>query len=227
MNDPQDLLWQAHEAFCQKAAALSSQAEAKSRESRQLTEEAEELTRLSCDAQRSADALAKEVKALVTAGLSASDTRLVNLAMPCAEYLDGRVLAPLRKAIAELAADVSTEDTSAIPVEWPLLSRVRGHRVVIVGGSPRPERSLRIREEFEFQEIDWSEHSPRRVQAIAARMRSGVGIAILLQPFIDHKTSDTLFAAATAHFPAVLAGGYGINQIRLGLECYLGKGATT
>ena len=53
-----DLLRQAHEAFCQKAAALSSQAEAKSRESRQLAEEAEELTRLSCDAQRSADAIA-------------------------------------------------------------------------------------------------------------------------------------------------------------------------
>ncbi len=166
-------------------------------------------------------------------GISPTDKRVVNLARPFADALDGSALAPLRKAIREaIEAESEAEDSpdlrrQALPPDWPLFAETRGRRVVIVGGDPRPERATRLRAAFEFGEIEWMEgNTTRKIDGLKERMRNGnLDLVIVLRAFNSHKVSDAIFGVKSSTCMTVLADGYGITQVRLGLERFLVRAA--
>lgn len=178
-------------------------------------------------------ALASELKAVLRDGVSPTDKRVVNLARPFADALDGSTLSPLRKAIrdaieAESEAEGATDvRRQALPADWPLLSETRGRRVLIVGGDPRPERSARLRVAFEFGEVEWLEgNTTRKIDGLKDRMRSGnLDMVIVLRAFNSHKVSDAIFGVKSDACVAILSDGYGITQVRLGLERFLIRAA--
>lgn len=177
--------------------------------------------------------LAAELKTLLREGMSPTDKRVVNLARPFADALDGSTLAPLRKAIRDaIEAETEAEDAAdatrnALPPDWPLFSETRGRRVVIVGGDPRPERAARLRAAFEFADVEWIEgNTTRKIDGLKERMRSGsLDLVVVLRAFNSHKVSDAIFGVKSETCVAVLADGYGVTQVRLGLERFLVRAA--
>lgn len=180
-----------------------------------------------------ATALSSELKAILKMGVAATDKRLVNLARPHVDALDGSTLAPLRKAIRELVeAESEAEEggeaaRNALPTDWPLFAETRDRVVVIVGGDPRPERAARLQTAFEFREVEWMEgNTTRKVDSLRERMKSGtVDLVIVLRAFNSHKVSDAIFGVKSPVCTAVLADGYGVTQVRLGLERFLVRAA--
>ena len=173
------------------------------------------------------EVMVSELRALFKLGASPNDKRILNLARPYADALDGKVFAGLRKAIRDTVEAESTEDmvaSSPIPADWPLFSRTRGRRALVVGGDPRPERAAKLAETFGFHSVEWLEGSTtRKVDGLAERMRSGsLDLVIVLRAFNSHKLSTAIFAVKSELCPVVLADGYGVNQVRLGIERFLG-----
>jgi len=114
---------------------------------------------------------------------------------------------------------------SAVPAEWPWLSLTEGRSAVIVGGDRRPEAADRIREAFRMAAVDWEETDPRRVASVAGRVRARtIDLLILLRTYIRHADSDVLVdACKDAGVPFVVVdAGYGVSQVRLAIERYLG-----
>ena len=163
-----------------------------------------------------------EVKSLIRDGLSATDPRLVNLARPFALSLDGKPLAPLRKAIRD-AVEVDAEEDEATSNNWPSLPKTKGKRVVIVGGDPRPDRAEKLKATFEFATLEWLDGSTvRKVQPLVTRMKNGsVDLVLVLRAFNSHRLTDAIFAADAPTCQIVLTDGYGVTQVRLGLERFL------
>ncbi len=180
-----------------------------------------------------ATALSAELKAILKMGVPATDKRLVNLARPHVDALDGSTLAPLRKAIRELVVAESEAEEggeaarNALPVDWPLFPETRDRVVVIVGGDPRPERAARLQTAFGFREVEWMEgNTTRKVDSLRERMKSGtIDLVIVLRAFNSHKVSDAIFGVKSPVCLAVLADGYGVTQVRLGLERFLVRAA--
>ncbi len=173
------------------------------------------------------EVMVSELRALLKIGASPTDKRILNLARPYADALDGKVFASLRKAIRDTVEAESTEDMaspSPIPADWPLFLRTRGRRALVVGGDPRPERAAKLAETFGFHSVEWLEGSTtRKVDGLAERMRSGsLDLVIVLRAFNSHKLSTAIFAVKSELCPVVLADGYGVNQVRLGIERFLG-----
>ncbi len=171
-----------------------------------------------------------QVKALLRGGVSATDRRLVRMAMPFAGDLDGKRLAPLRRAIRELLkADDTDEDSRppAVPTDWPHFGLTRGKTVMIVGGEPRPERIVRLKAAFDFGSLDWLDNPTQGVRAVdgvVQKMRSGtLDLVIVLRAFSSHKVSDKIFANRGPGCDVILADTYGINQVRFGIERFLGR----
>ncbi len=178
--------------------------------------------------------LASEVKALLKEGLVPTDKRLVNLTRPYADLLDGQALAPLRRAIRELVEseaneleDAEAHGRSALPEDWPFFGLTRGRHAVIVGGDPRPERAARLEQTFGFEQVDWLEGTTtRRLEGLLDRMRNGsVDLVIVMRAFNSHKVSEPIFNVRAPNCTVVLADGYGVNQVRLGLERFLARNA--
>jgi hypothetical protein len=180
-----------------------------------------------------ATSLSAELKAILKLGVAATDKRLVNLARPHVDALDGSTLAPLRKAIRDLVeAESEAEEggeaaRNALPTDWPLFAETRDRAVVIVGGDPRPERAARLQTAFGFREVEWMEGSTtRKIDSLRERMKSGsIDLVIVLRAFNSHKVSDAIFAVKSPVCTAVLADGYGVTQVRLGLERFLVRAA--
>lgn len=173
------------------------------------------------------EVMVSELRALFKLGASPTDKRILNLARPYADALDGKVFASLRKAIRDAVEAESTEDLvspSPLPADWPLRGRTRGRRALVVGGDPRPERAAKLAETFGFESVEWLEGSTtRKVDGLAERMRNGsLDLVIVLRAFNSHKLSTAIFAVKSDVCAVVLADGYGVNQVRLGIERFLG-----
>ena len=173
----------------------------------------------------------KAANRALRAGVSPEDPRLVGLLRPHVELIAGdKGLKRVRKAIREGAAvepgSMDGSDDEVVPADWPLFERTRGRVAVIVGGETREPRRARIEEAFGFAELSWiSGFELRTVQSLAERIAGGgVGLAILLGRFVSHKVTDILLPACNqAQVDWVMVRhGYGINQIRLAIERYLG-----
>ena len=94
----------------------------------------------------------------------------------------------------------------------------------MIGGDPRPERRDRLREVFEFEELEWLETSPRLDEHLASRIRGGsVDFVILLHRFIRHRVSEKLVPICKIlNVPWVgVDRGYGVESIRLSIERFL------
>lgn len=94
-----------------------------------------------------------------------------------------------------------------------------------VGGDPRSDRATKIKEAFGFTEVDWLEGTTtRKVDGLIAKMKNGiVDLVIVLRAFNSHRICDAVFAARNDNCHVIIAGTYGVTQIRLGLERFLGR----
>ena len=167
---------------------------------------------------------------LVQHGVSPMDRRLVHLAAPVVDLLkDVPSLKRTRKAAMKLD-DVADPEHAGngrelLPPEWPWLSETRGLRVAIVGGEPRPKRTSRLENTFEFGHVDWIDgaaNAGRQVDSLIERMKSGtVDMVIVLRAFSSHKLSERVFACDAPSCRCVLADTYGVLQVRLGIERFV------
>jgi len=82
---------------------------------------------------------------------------------------------------------------------------------------------------FEFESLEWIANPTRgvrRVHALTQRMKAGsLDLVIVLRAFISHKVSDKVFAVDAPSCKTVLVDNYGVTQVRLGLERFLGAEA--
>ena len=109
-----------------------------------------------------------------------------------------------------------------LPEGWPFFALTRGVNAVVVGGDPRP--TDRMRDAFEFASVTWDPIDPRRVDALAARIRAlSVEFVVLLRDFVSHSVSDAVVSSCKeANVPYVVVdAGYGVGQVRLAIERYL------
>ncbi|MEZ4432952.1 MAG: hypothetical protein R3F65_11100 [bacterium] len=174
----------------------------------------------------------KAANRALRAGVSPEDPRLVGLLRPHLEVIGSdKGLKRVRKAIREAAApepvlETGTED-ELIPVEWPFFERTRGKVAAIVGGETRETRRAKIEGAFGFGALTWITGTElRAVQSLAERIAGGgVELVILLGRFLNHKVTDILLPACNqAQVDWVMVRqGYGVSQIRLAIERYLGE----
>ena len=163
-------------------------------------------------------------------GVAPSDPQLVRLLLPHASKVGPRVSKTLNSALKSAAKDEEEElavvDASApVPDDWPLRDRLEGRDAVIVGGDPRPRSRDRIRKAFGLNRVEWDESNPRRIQALAGRIRRGnLGVLIILRGFVNHSDTEALVPACKeSNVPYCLVDqGYGVSQVRAALERYLG-----
>ena len=112
------------------------------------------------------------------------------------------------------------------PEAWAHYERTRGKQAAMVGGEPREKRRAAIEQTLGFAELEWvNGYEVRAVQSLAERIQSGaVQFVILLGRFINHKVTDILMPACNESKVdwVMVRQGYGINQIKLAIERYLG-----
>lgn len=170
---------------------------------------------------------------LLEAGVKPTETRIINLAERVDErHINGKefkaLRAALRKRRKESEAGEDDAPAFAPPAEWPLWERVRGKRMVILGGDRRPERAEAIQQTFELAEVDWiecREDSPRPVQTLVERIRNQtVDLVVVLQRYVTHSHSDAVFAAEQGSCRVLMAHSYGLQNVMHGLERFLGAG---
>jgi hypothetical protein len=168
---------------------------------------------------------------LLSAGVKPTETRLVNLATRLDErHINGKEFKALRtarrKRLKEAEAAEDDAPTFAPPDDWPLWDKVRGKRMVIVGGDRRGERAEAIQQAFALADVEWiecREDSPRPVQALVERMRNQtVDLVVVLQRLVSHSHSDAIFAAERGTCHVILSYSYGLQNVMQGLERFLG-----
>ncbi|MCB9689555.1 MAG: hypothetical protein H6735_31245 [Alphaproteobacteria bacterium] len=176
--------------------------------------------------------LTEPLAVVLEAGVGQRDNRLVALLAPHRDRVAKvRGLKTLKSALKFARQDPVTEEvpadtveTSPIPDDWPFLKLTEGMAAVIVGGDPRSEHADRIKDAFRFASVAWNEIDPRRVDALASRIRAGThGMVVLLREFVSHSVADAVLGACKdADVPYVVVDtGYGVNQVRLAAERYL------
>lgn len=177
------------------------------------------------------DQLAERIDELLRHNAAADDKRFVRLVEPQLSALQGRPgLARVVRAVsAALDAESESETETpqqSLPANWPGYAHTAGKRAVIVGGDGRQERIANIRQTFGFAELEWPDlpkNAPGKTAALVTQVRNGrYDVVICLQQFISHSVTDQLFGLAIPGIKVVLAAGYGVGQLRLGLERYLG-----
>lgn len=181
----------------------------------------------------------KPIEQLLEVGVSHRDPRLLRIVLQHTE----RVLAlPGLKTLKAAIRDASTPDDDLtegdeiddprqanVPPDWAYFDRTEGKQAVMIGGDPRQDAADRIRAAFRFGKVDWEGSDPRRVDALAGRVRSGtVELVILLRGYLAHRNSEVLVAACKeSGVPYVLVDtGYGVAQVRRAVERYLGQRST-
>jgi hypothetical protein len=172
-------------------------------------------------------ALAAMVEEAISAGLSQSDRRLVDLLTPHQSLLRGAqglktLKTHLKKALDDQDDFESVQDAaSPIPEDWPHRDLTEGRVAVILGGDSRPAAMARLKEAFGFAELSWEGAEPRRTAALARRVQSGsVDLVLLLLRFIHHSHSDVLLPACKeASVPLVqVETGYGVDAVRRAID---------
>lgn len=170
----------------------------------------------------------------VGAGLTPEDPRLVRRMAPYADLLTGSQLRRLRSAIAaaqqsDEASEADDESTGeGLPDEWAWREKVKRSRIVLIGGDRRPQAMARIQEVFEPAAFEWPslEYNAgiRTVQAWAERVAQGsVDIVLLLAKHASHTVTGAIVEAAKKSPVEIvfLHRGYGVEQIRQGIEAFV------
>jgi hypothetical protein len=101
---------------------------------------------------------------------------------------------------------------------------VRDLRVVLFGGSPREDARASLERALAIRRLDWPESDkPRRVDALAARLRAGKIDVLVFNRFVHHAETATLIAAAEAGgTPFVMVDGYGLEAVRQAIDAATG-----
>ena len=180
------------------------------------------------------EALVKLVRRLLESGLTQSDPQLVQLLLPPRAAIKRAsglktLRSRLKQASEGKAPTVPPSTSTAVPQDWPFFAQTEGKVVVILGGDPRPEAKDRIAEAFRFREVTWETTDSRRVQSVRERvLRHSVDMVVLLRQLLSHKVSEAITPACNqAGVPFVVVDtGYGVTQVRLGIERYLAAKAT-
>jgi hypothetical protein len=135
---------------------------------------------------------------------------------PEPERAPTRLKAPTKASVA-----VIEEEESAEPLaEWPYLDRVKGLRVVLLGGEVREERRVALEEAFRFESLEWiPRNRPRQVASLAERAARGTVDFILVTKFIAHKETEAV-GRSTKVPMLTMRHGYGVATVRQVLEEY-------
>ncbi len=177
----------------------------------------------------------------LNAGVQPEDVRLARLLVGHLDALSGdKALKRLRRAVrqaeaseAEASTEAVEEDEAdaALPADWPYFERTRGRVAVMVGGEVREPALARIEAAFGFESVEWiSGWDIRTVQSLAERVgNGGVDFVVLLARFISHKVTDILLPPLRDGDVdwVMVRQGYGVNQLRMAIERYLGEGRAT
>jgi hypothetical protein len=106
---------------------------------------------------------------------------------------------------------------------WPHLERVKGLRVVMLGGEVREERRAALERAFQFQSLEWvPTDRPRLVASLAERAERGSVDVILMTKFASHGGSVAIQKSSTVPF-LTLRHGYGVTTVRQVLEEYFSR----
>lgn len=179
-----------------------------------------------------ASAVKKAANRALRSGVSPEDPRLVRLLEPHLSLIGGdKNLKRVRRAIR--ASEPFDGDFGSMdemldpgPEAWSYYERTRGKRAAMVGGEPREKRREAILDALGFEELEWvNGYEIRAVQTLAERIGNGsVQFVILLGRFINHKVTDILLPACNGSEVdwVMVRQGYGINQIKMAIERYLG-----
>ncbi len=171
------------------------------------------------------------LKNVLDAGVGQKDPRLVSILADHRERVSSlRGLKTLKSALKFAKAPSKSDPpesqpepvSAAMPDSWPFYALTRGVNAVVVGGDPRPTE--RMREAFGFASVTWDPIDPRRVDALAARIRAlSVEFVVLLRDFVSHSVADAVISSCKeANVPYVVCdAGYGVGQVRLAIERYL------
>ncbi|MFZ5476903.1 MAG: hypothetical protein ACOZNI_09030 [Myxococcota bacterium] len=173
-----------------------------------------------------------EVSALLADGLSARNTRLLNVVAPVADELTGADMRALRRAARAAAAAAATEpetdeeSDSPIPDDWAWWSVTRGKRAVMVGGDPREPNRVRLEAVFGFAELAWepAEFSRNSLQKVRDRVKArGVDLVLILTRFVGHDADQVILPACKdTGVPFVpVKSGYGVAGMRRAIERYV------
>lgn len=166
----------------------------------------------------------REVREALESGMAADDTRLVNLATPFLDALNGpefRVLRQMiRKAQAGSAPPAAKEEV--LPADWPHWSLTRDQHALMVGGNPEGRETLRLKLEqmFGFAGLEWVD--PQRApKAIVQRIRNRRYGLVIINRFNDHSAGPKFVdACRQIGIPMVWMqkGGYGPAQLKTAIE---------
>lgn len=185
------------------------------------------------DAAPDATRVQKATNRALRSGVAPEDPRLVRLLEPHLKLIGGdKNLKRVRRAIrasTPIEGDLGSMDEllEPTPESWPYYEKTHGKRAVMVGGEAREQRRAAIEEALGFAELEWvNGYEIRTVQSLAERITHGaVEFVILLGRFINHKVTDILLPACNNSEAdwVMVRQGYGINQIKLAIERYLGE----
>jgi hypothetical protein len=121
------------------------------------------------------------------------------------------------------------EPTPGALADWPLLDRVRGLRVVLLGGEPKEERRVALEKAFQFESLEWiPRNRPRLVASLAERSSRGTVDFVLVTKFVAHKETEAIQRANGAPM-LTMRHGYGVTAIRQVFEEHFSRqaGATS
>jgi hypothetical protein len=144
--------------------------------------------------------------------------RLVREIRPDPAPAPAKLKAPT-KAAAAVAEDEETPEAEAL-AGWPYRDRVKGLRVVLLGGDVREERRVALEETFQFESLEWIPHNrPRQVASLAERAARGTVDFILVTKFVSHAESEAVARSTKVPF-LTMRHGYGTTTVRQVLEEY-------
>ncbi len=173
--------------------------------------------------------LRRVIRAALDGGVPARDPRLVRLATPFVNELDGTEYRALRRAIREESEESDAEEEKAppaLPADWAWWGRTRGRRGILVGGDPREPNRVRLQEVFGFSELVWepAEHRRNSLLAVRERVRAGkVDIVVILGAFVGHDADEIILPACRENNVdwVHLDKGYGVVRMRRAVERFL------
>ncbi len=120
------------------------------------------------------------------------------------------------------AAAGEEEETAEIEplTDWPYLDRVKGLRIVLLGGEVREERRVALEEAFQLESLEWiPRNRPRQVASLAERAARGTVDFILVTKFVAH--AETEAVSRSTKVPLLtMRHGYGVTTVRQVLEEY-------
>ena len=136
------------------------------------------------------------------------------------------------KPKSKVLAPVVVEDEEPTPgalADWHLLDRVKGLRVVLLGGEPKEERRVALEKAFQFESLEWiPRNRPRLVASLAERSSRGTIDFVLVTKFVAHKETEAIQRANGAPM-LTMRHGYGVAAIRQTFEEHFSRqaGATS